>query len=128
MLNGQKKWIGNATFADVTIVWARDVADGQVKGFVVHGGATGFTATKQQHKIALRIVQNALITLTDVVVPESDRLQGATSFADTAAVLRMTRAGVAWMAVGMCNGAPTRTHCSTLGPASSSVDPSAHFS
>ena len=105
ILNGQKKWIGNATFGDLTVIWARDVADGRVKGFVVENSAPGFSAVKQEHKIALRIVQNALITLDDVRVPEADRLQGANSFADTAAVLRMTRAGVAWMAVGCARGA-----------------------
>src|SRR6478609_2133063 len=105
ILNGQKKWIGNATFGDVTVIWARDVADGRVKGFVVENSAPGFTAVKQEHKIALRIVQNALITLDDVRVPEADRLHRANSFADTAAVLRMTRAGVAWMAVGCARGA-----------------------
>ena len=105
ILNGQKKWIGNATFGDLTVIWARDVADGRVKGFVVENSAPGFSAVKQEHKMALRIVQNALITLDDVRVPEADRLQRANSFADTAAVLRMTRAGVAWMAVGCARGA-----------------------
>ena len=32
VLNGQKKWIGNSTWGDLTIIWARDVADNQVKG------------------------------------------------------------------------------------------------
>ncbi|HEY5855743.1 MAG TPA: acyl-CoA dehydrogenase family protein [Aldersonia sp.] len=105
VLDGAKKWIGNATFADVTVVWARDVADGQVKGFVVDTSSLGFTAVKQEDKIALRIVQNAEITLDNVGVPESDRLAGANSFADTAEVLRVTRAGVAWMAVGCALGA-----------------------
>jgi glutaryl-CoA dehydrogenase len=105
VLNGQKKWIGNATFGDLTVIWARDVADGQVKGFVVENNSPGFTTEKQQHKFALRIVQNGLITLDNVRVPEADRLQGAGSFADTAHVLRMTRAGVAWMAVGRARGA-----------------------
>ena len=50
-------------------------------------------------------MQNALITLDDVRVPEANRLQDANSFADTAEVLRMTRAGVAWMAVGCARGA-----------------------
>jgi glutaryl-CoA dehydrogenase len=77
----------------------------QVKGFVVENATPGFTAVKQEHKIALRIVQNSLITLDNVRVAESDRLQGANSFADTADVLRMTRAGVAWMAVGCARGA-----------------------
>ena len=105
VLNGQKKWIGNATFADHVIIWARDVDDNQVKGFVVHKGAEGFSPAKMTHKIALRVVQNALITLDDVRVPEEDRLQEANSFKDTAKVLRLTRAGVAWMATGCARGA-----------------------
>jgi glutaryl-CoA dehydrogenase len=105
VLNGQKKWIGNATFADHVVVWARDVDGGQVKGFVVHKGAEGFEPVKIRDKIALRVVQNALITLDNVRVPESDRLQLAESFRDTAKVLRQTRAGVAWMATGCARGA-----------------------
>lgn len=105
VLNGQKKWIGNSTFSDLTIIWARDVADGQVKGFIVRKGNPGFAVEKIKGKMALRIVQNGLITLTDCIVPEADRLQGANSFADTAKVLQMTRAGVAWMAVGCARGA-----------------------
>jgi len=105
VLSGQKKWIGNATFADYVVIWARSVEDGQVKGFVVEKGTPGFSATKMRDKIALRVVQNAYITLEDVRVPEANRLQGANSFRDTAAVLRLTRAGVAWMATGCARGA-----------------------
>jgi glutaryl-CoA dehydrogenase len=105
VLNGQKKWIGNATFADYVIVWARDVADNQVKGFVVERGTAGFHPEKMRNKIALRVVQNALITLDNVRVPEENRLEQATSFRDTAKVLRLTRAGVAWQATGCARGA-----------------------
>ncbi len=105
ILNGQKKWIGNATFGDLTVIWARDVEDDRVKGFVVANDSPGFSTTKLEDKIALRIVQNAVITLKDVRVDEADRLANANSFADTAEVLRMTRAGVAWMAVGCARGA-----------------------
>jgi len=105
VLSGQKKWIGNATFADYVVIWARSVEDGQVKGFVVEKGTPGFSTTKMRDKIALRVVQNAYITLDDVRVPEANRLQGANSFRDTAAVLRLTRAGVAWMATGCARGA-----------------------
>jgi glutaryl-CoA dehydrogenase len=105
ILNGHKRWIGNATFADLTIIWARDVDDNQVKGFVVEKGTPGFAAEKMQHKMALRVVQNADITLTDCRVPDENRLEKAASFKDTAAVLRMTRAGVAWEAVGCAQGA-----------------------
>lgn len=104
-LNGQKKWIGNATFADIVVIWARDLDDGNVKGFVVEKDSMGFKAEKIKGKMALRIVQNALITLTNCEVPETNRLQGANSFKDTAQVLRMTRAGVAWQAVGCARGA-----------------------
>ena len=105
MLNGQKKWIGNATFADLTVIWARDLDDGNVKGFIVEKDNPGFKAEKIKGKMALRIVQNALITLTNCEVSESNRLQNANSFKDTAKVLRMTRAGVAWQAVGCARGA-----------------------
>ncbi|HXL94648.1 MAG TPA: acyl-CoA dehydrogenase family protein [Streptosporangiaceae bacterium] len=105
ILNGQKKWIGNATFADYIVVWARSQEDGQVKGFVVDRETPGLSTTKMQDKIALRVVQNAYITLDNVRVPESSRLAGANSFRDTAAVLRTTRAGVAWQATGCARGA-----------------------
>ena len=105
ILNGQKKWIGNATFADLVIIWARDLDDGNVKGFIVEKGNPGFKAEKIKGKMALRIVQNALITLTNCEVTEVNRLQNAQSFKDTAKVLRMTRAGVAWQAVGCARGA-----------------------
>jgi glutaryl-CoA dehydrogenase len=105
ILNGQKKWIGNSTFGDLTIIWARDVADSQVKGFIVENKTPGFKVEKIQHKMALRVVQNGLITLEDCKVPEENRLQNDTSFRDTARVLRMTRGFVAWEAVGCQMGA-----------------------
>ena len=105
ILNGQKKWIGNATFADVTVIWARDVEDNQVKGFLVEKGTEGFRPEKMENKMALRVVQNALITLDGCRVSEGNRLQNANSFKDTAKVLRMTRAGVAWIGVGCGMGA-----------------------
>ncbi len=105
VLNGAKKWIGNAAFADLVIIWARDTDDGQVKGFVVEKGTDGMEYSKQEDKIALRVVQNAEITLTDVRVPETNRLQGAETFRATANVLRVTRMSVAWAAAGCARGA-----------------------
>ncbi|WP_158862783.1 acyl-CoA dehydrogenase family protein [Leifsonia sp. AG29] len=105
VLNGSKRWIGNATFSDITVIWAKSAEDGQVKGFIVPTDTPGYTATKIEGKQSLRIVQNADITLEDVVVPEALRLQNANSFRDTAAVLRLTRAEVAWAAIGVAVGA-----------------------
>ena len=106
ILNGEKRWIGNAPWCDVSIIWARDLADNQVKGFIVENKTTpGFSVEKIQNKIALKIVQNGHITMKDVQVPEANRLQGGNSFRDTAKVLKMTRYLVAWMATGCAMGA-----------------------
>ncbi|HEV7980118.1 acyl-CoA dehydrogenase family protein [Amycolatopsis sp.] len=105
ILNGSKKWIGNATFADLVVVWARDVDDNNVKGFVVEKDSPGFVPVKIENKIAFRIVENAEITLTDVRVPEANRLQNIDSFRDVAEILRATRGGVAWQALGVMIGA-----------------------
>lgn len=104
-ITGAKRWIGNGSIADVTIVWARDADDDQVKGFIVPTSTPGYSATRIENKQALRIVQNADIVLDAVVVPEANRLQLSRSFRETAAVLRFTRAEVAWAAVGNSIGA-----------------------
>jgi alkylation response protein AidB-like acyl-CoA dehydrogenase len=106
ILNGEKKWIGNSTWGDVTIVWARDVDDNQVKGFIVENKTTpGFSVEKIENKVALKVVQNGHITLKDVRVPEANRLQGGNSFRDTAKVLKITRYAVGWMSTGCAMGA-----------------------
>jgi glutaryl-CoA dehydrogenase len=100
ILNGAKRWIGNATFADWVVIYARDAADDQVKGFLVDTTLEGYQATKIENKISLRTVQNADIILDNVVVPDEFHLKGANSFKDTNKVLKVTRLAVAWQAVG----------------------------
>jgi glutaryl-CoA dehydrogenase len=104
-VNGAKKWIGNGTIADVVVVWARDEADHQVKGFLVEKGTPGYLASKIDGKGSLRAVWQAEITLTDVQVAESNRLPGANSFKDTGRVLAGTRNAVAWGALGHATAA-----------------------
>lgn len=101
ILNGAKRWIGNATFADWVVVYARDEADNQVKGFMVDTMLAGFSATKIENKISLRTVQNADIVLEDVAVPARFKLANANSFRDVNKVLKVTRLAVAWQAVGL---------------------------
>src|SRR5699024_8833044 len=105
MLNGQKKWIGNATFSHITIIMAEDVDSSDVKGFIVEKDNPGSKSEQIQDKMAICTVQNALITLDDCRVKEENRLQKAHSFRDTSRVLRLTRASVAWQAVGCARGA-----------------------
>ena len=106
VLNGQKKWIGNSPWCDISIIWARDLADNQVKAFIVENKTTpGFKVEKIQNKIALKVVQNGLITMENCRVPEENRLQADNSFRDTARVLKMTRFMVGWEATGCAMGA-----------------------
>src|SRR6201997_5672783 len=106
IINGQKRWIGNSPWCDISVIWARDVADNQVKGFIVENKTTpGFTVEKIQNKIALKVVQNGQITLENCRVPEENRLQEDNSFRDTARVLRGTRYFVGWEATGCAMGA-----------------------
>ena len=100
VLNGRKKWIGNGSIADVVVVWARDTADGKVKGFLVEKGAPGYRARVMERKASLRAVWQSEIELEDVRVEEHNRLPGATSFKDTGRVLASTRSSCAWAALG----------------------------
>ncbi len=100
VLNGAKRWIGNGTFCDYMLVWARDEADGAIRGFIVDAGLPGVTRSRIENKIALRTVQNADIVFTDVLVREADRFAGISSFEDTNELLRGSRIMVAWQGVG----------------------------
>jgi glutaryl-CoA dehydrogenase len=100
VLNGHKRWIGNATFADYVLVWARDTADCQIKGFIVEKGTPGFHAETINNKTAVRIIQNANITLKDVQIPYENWLPGTASFQDANSLLLHSRVWVSWQAVG----------------------------
>ena len=80
ILNGRKRWIGNATFADIVVVWARNSETKEINAFIVRKGTPGFRTTKIENKISLRSVQNANIFLDDCFVGDKDRLEGVNSF------------------------------------------------
>jgi glutaryl-CoA dehydrogenase len=100
ILDGEKRWIGNGTIADVAVVWARSTEDGQVKGFLVETDTPGYDATVIDGKAAARAVWQAHIRLDGVRVPEASRLPGADTFKDAGRVLVTTRGTVAWGALG----------------------------
>ncbi|TFD64231.1 acyl-CoA dehydrogenase family protein [Cryobacterium ruanii] len=99
VINGVKKWIGNGSVGDVTVVWARD-DDGNVRGFLVDQSLPGYHGETMLGKGSLRAVHQARITLTDVRIPLDAVLPGTHTFKDTAVVLFATRLGVAWSALG----------------------------
>jgi glutaryl-CoA dehydrogenase len=105
VLDGEKRWIGLGHLADLVIVWARDVADGKVKAFVVEKDETGayppgYDARSITGKIAKRAVEQAAIHLDGVRVPARNLLAKSTSFRDVGVVLNRTRSTVAWEALG----------------------------
>ncbi|MCV7473293.1 acyl-CoA dehydrogenase family protein [Micrococcus luteus] len=100
VLNGAKKWIGNGAAGGITIVWARDTEDGQVKGFVVEQSTPGYEAEVITGKGALRAIHQAEISLTDVRVGDDARLPDVATFKDAARVLVATRVNVGWSALG----------------------------
>jgi glutaryl-CoA dehydrogenase len=99
VINGEKKWIGNGSVGDVTVVWARD-DDGNVRGFLVDQSLPGYNGETMLGKGSLRAVHQARITLTNVRVRLDAVLPGTHTFKDTAVVLFATRLGVAWSALG----------------------------
>jgi glutaryl-CoA dehydrogenase len=105
VLDGRKRWIGNASFADVVVVWARDVSDGEVKGFVVEKDENGrhpqgYATRVITGKIGKRAVWQPDVLLDGVRVPEANRLAAAHSFRDVNTVLTATRGGAAWECLG----------------------------
>jgi glutaryl-CoA dehydrogenase len=100
VIDGEKRWIGNASFADVTVIWARDEEDEGVKGFLVEKGTEGFSTEIITGKMGKRAVWQPDIKLEGVRVPAENKLGNADSFKDTAKVLTATRAMVAWEAIG----------------------------
>ena len=99
IINGEKRWIGNGTLADIIIIWARD-EDGDVRGFIVEKDTAGLSTSLMTGKMGKRAVWQAEIKLEDVRVPVENKLEGANSFKDTAKILTKTRYGVAWEAIG----------------------------
>lgn len=104
VLNGEKRWIGGASTADVLPIFARDTADNKIKCFIVRGGSEGLKVENIKEKMSLRGVQNGHIYLTNVEVEESARLANINGFKDVSRILRSTRADIAHLATGMSIG------------------------
>jgi glutaryl-CoA dehydrogenase len=100
VIDGAKRWIGNATIADVIVVWARDDEDREVKGFLVEPATPGYEATVIEGKGSARSVWQADVRLEGVYVPAENVLPGARSFKDAGLVLTATRSTAAWAALG----------------------------
>jgi glutaryl-CoA dehydrogenase len=99
VIDGEKRWVGNASFADVTVIWAREEND-KLAAFLVEKGTPGLKATVITGKASQRTVLNTDLKLDGVRVPAENRLANSRGFGDAVQVLTPTRHNVAWEAVG----------------------------
>jgi glutaryl-CoA dehydrogenase len=99
VLDGRKRWAGNATFADLVIVWA--IVDGEgIGAFLVERSAPGLVARAIEGKALLRAAPQADVELDACRVPAASRLAGASGFDDASGILVVARLGAAWGALG----------------------------
>src|ERR687896_350097 len=99
VLNGEKKWIGNASFADVAVIWAR-TEDGRIGGFLVEGDNPGYRAEVLPRKGSQRAAWQTYIKLEDCHVPAENRLPKAEGLGSTLSILTHSRYGVGWDGLG----------------------------
>lgn len=99
VLNGTKTWITNSPHADVFIIWAKDVDDQKIKGFVVERGFGGVHTPKIEGKLSLRASDTGMIMMDDVRVPDSHRLNVET-LKGPFSCLNSARLGIAWGVIG----------------------------
>ncbi len=100
-LNGTKTWISNAPIADVFVVWAKsDAHGGAIRGFVLEKGTPGLSAPKIGGKISLRASITGMITMDDVVVPESALLPNVEGLKGPFGCLSRARYGIGWGVMG----------------------------
>lgn len=100
VLNGTKTWISEAEIADIAIVWARDVSDGKIKGFIVERGTKGFKQSAIKKKGSMRAGDVGELYLTDCRVPEENRLPNAVGLRTALSCLDQARFGISWGAIG----------------------------
>jgi len=100
VLNGTKTWISEAEIADIAIVWARDLGDGRIKGFIVERGMKGFKQSAIKRKGSMRAGDVGELYLSDCRVPEDNRLPNAIGLRPALSCLDQARFGISWGAIG----------------------------
>jgi glutaryl-CoA dehydrogenase len=99
ILNGSKCWIGNASIADVKVVWAKD-DDGHVGGFVVEKDAPGFRTRDIEGKFSLRMSRTSECWFENCRIPAENRLPNARGLSAPLSCLSYARVGIAWGVIG----------------------------
>ena len=98
VLNGEKRWIGMGTIADVAVVWAR--ADDGIRGFLIPAGTEGFSARDITLKLSMRASVQCDLFLRDVRLPAEAMLPAAEGLRGPFSSLNEARYGIVWGSMG----------------------------
>src|ERR1700726_4933131 len=99
VLNGSKCWIGNASIADVKVVWAK-ADDGKVGGFIVEKNAPGFRAQDIEGKFILRMSRTSECWFENCRIPAENRLPKAVGLRAPLLCLSQARTSITWGVIG----------------------------
>ncbi|MDE0780245.1 MAG: acyl-CoA dehydrogenase family protein, partial [Alphaproteobacteria bacterium] len=99
LLNGAKMWISNAPIADIFVVWAKD-DEGVIRGYILERGMEGLTTPKIEGKFSLRASSTGEIAMSDVFVPEENKLPNTSGLGGPFGCLNKARYGISWGALG----------------------------
>lgn len=101
VLNGTKTWITEADIADIAVVFAKDIDEGKIKGFIVEKGTKGFTQTKITKKGSMRAGGVGELSFMDLRIKEENLLPKASGLKSPLMCLNQARYGISWGALGV---------------------------
>lgn len=101
IMNGSKLWIGNASHADIAIVWAKNEQN-KVQGIIVEtANITNFTTAKIENKWSFRASNTGELIFDNSELNKGQLLEGSTSIKDAYSCLNIGRYAVAWGSLGI---------------------------
>ncbi len=102
ILNGVKRWITNASIADLSVVWAKQEYDNdKVGGFILLKGDSGLKQVDMENKLSLCASSTGELYMDNTFVPEERRMPETQGLKSALQCLNKARYGIAWGGVGV---------------------------
>ena len=99
IINGNKMWITNGSISDIAVVWAKDENE-VIRGFLLERGMNGFTSSDIHGKLSLRASITSELSMSNVRVPDRNRLPNIKGLKGPLSCLTQARYGISWGMVG----------------------------
>ena len=101
VINGSKLWIGNASYADIVILWAKN-EQGKIRGIIVEtADTTNLSVTKIDNKWSFRTSNTGELTFDNSELDKAQLLEKTVSIKDAYSCLNIGRYAVAWGCLGI---------------------------